>query len=104
MYRWALNLFHLCSNWRGQMRQYRQTRFRLPKSGIEDINEYIVLKSPFENVRCEHHEDDTENLGDFKAMFMVMFIFRRQFATGCTCGMGTDMGFAGDFSGGVLFA
>jgi hypothetical protein len=28
--------------------------------------------------RCrERHEDDAENLGDFEAVFMVMFIFRR---------------------------
>jgi hypothetical protein len=72
------------------------------------IGGYPIFKEAFENVveRCECYEDDTENLDDFKAVFMVvaMIVFSRYFAAGCTCGIGMDMGFAGDFSGGVLFA
>ena len=56
--------------------------------------------------RCcrERDEDDTENLGEFKAVFVVMIVFGRYFAAGCACGMRIGVSFARDFGTGVLFA
>lgn len=42
--------------------------------------------------RRERDKENTKNLSDFKAVFMV--VLRRQFTAGCVCGVGWDVDFA----------
>src|ERR1700730_2418756 len=51
--------------------------------------------------RRERHKENTKNLSDFKAVFMI--VLRRQFTAACVCGIGWDVGFAGNTWGAVPF-
>ena len=52
--------------------------------------------------RRECYKDDTDNLDDFKAVFMI--VVSRYFAAGCACRMGIGVSFDRGFGTGVLFA